>query len=300
MSKYFELANAAVGANTTTDVPSLNSLLDNLQGAVAAPAESLAQTRVAARQKIIIPTSDPRLLIPEHEANAVYVVEAMRGLRTRVLRLHATKGIKSFMLTSSVAGEGKTLTASNLSISCAQLIYHRTLLIDADLRSGGASRLLGATGTVGLTQVLLGKATPEEAVCATNIPNLFVMGTGDPAELSPAELFVGDKWKKILNWAAESFKLVFVDAPPVVGLADSEILATAVDGVLFIVRSNAAPRELVEKAIKHLDSKKLLGLVFNGDHDPIHRRHQKYGYGYGYGYGHRSPAPKTTTEKVKK
>ena len=298
MSKYFDLANAAAGPISTTNVPSLNSLLDNLQGTIAAPAESIAQTRLTPKQKLVIPTTDPRLLIPEHEANAVYVVEAMRGLRTRVLRLHATKGVKSFMLTSSVAGEGKTLTASNLSISCAQLIYHRTLLIDADLRSGGASRLLGATGTVGLAQVLEGKATPEEAVCSTNIPNLSVIGTGDPTNLSPAELFVGDKWKKILNWAAENFKLVIVDAPPVVGLADSEILSTGVDAVLFIVRSNAAPRELVQKAIKQLDSKKLMGLIFNGDHDPIHRRHQKYGYGYGYGYGHRAAKP--STEKAKR
>jgi capsular exopolysaccharide synthesis family protein len=299
MSKYFKLANTAVDANSTTEVPSLDSLLDNLQGTIAAPAETKAEKQVVAARKIKIPTDDPRLMIPQHESNAGYLVEALRGLRTRVLRLHATKGIKSFMFTSSVAGEGKTLTASNLSISCAQLIYHRTLLIDADLRSGGASRLLGATSDVGLTQVLLGKATMEEAVCATDIPNLFVIGMGAPCEISPAELFVGTKWKEIINWTAEAFKLTFVDAPPVVGLADSEILSTGIDGLMFIVRSNTAPRELVEKAIKQLDAKKILGLVFNGDHDPIHRRYNRYGYGYGYGYGQRE-SQKALAAKAKK
>src|SRR5947209_13351711 len=112
MSKYFKLANSAIEGATTPEIPSLEAVLDGLQETLSGDPKPV--TAVAApvisptAPKLKINCTDPRLLTPAHEGEFAYAVEATRALRTRILRIHATKGIKSFMLTSSVAGEGKT------------------------------------------------------------------------------------------------------------------------------------------------------------------------------------------------
>lgn len=203
--------------------------------------------------------------------------ESYRALRTRLLRMRSSRQLRSALLTSATQGEGKTLTSFNLALCCSQLPELRVLLIDSDLRTSGLTRLLGLPSGPGVAEVLTGQSNAAEAVMMTDEPNLFFLAAGH-ADKSAAELLAGQEWQKLLNWCSTSFDLVLVDAPPVLNLADVELLAPACDGILLVVRAGYVRRDILEKSIKQLDPKKLLGLVYNG---AVGRAYPRYYYEYG-------------------
>jgi protein-tyrosine kinase len=190
-------------------------------------------------------------------------VEAFGSLRTRVMNLKASKGIRSLMLTSSVPSEGKTLTSLNLAVSCAKLHDLRILLVDGDLRSRGLTRLLRIPEVPGLSDFLGGKITAEQTVLPTELENVFVLGAGS-LDAQPSELFASPRWPEYVAWASQSYDIVIVDAPPIHLLSDAELISAGCDGVLFVVRALTTPRELTHKCAGRLDKRKLIGIVFNG------------------------------------
>jgi|SRR5579872_909454 len=190
------------------------------------------------------------------------VLESYRALRTRLLRISAQDGLKSVVITSASQGEGKTFTCLNLASCCAQLHEMRVLLIDGDIRSRGLSRRLESLSGAGLSEVLAGKCDPESATLATDIPNLYVLTAGS-ATVPAAELFAGRAWQDLIEWSNQNFKLVLVDSPPVLHLADVELMTGACDGILLVVRAQQTKRDVLQKTTGQLDAKKLLGVVYN-------------------------------------
>jgi capsular exopolysaccharide synthesis family protein len=209
-----------------------------------------------------ISRSGERILFPELATNSAPEMEAYRKLRTRVLRLQASRGFRTVVISSAAKGEGKTLTSTNLGLFCAQLPEYRVLLVDGDLRTRGLSRLLGGPDTPGLAEVLAGDVRPEAAVLATDVPNLYVMGPGRPS-ISPSELLTGTSWKDFIAWAGEQFKLVLVDAPPVFATADFELISAGCDGILLVVRARVTTRVMLQTLMRQIDSSKLLGVTLN-------------------------------------
>jgi capsular exopolysaccharide synthesis family protein len=203
------------------------------------------------------------------------VQESYRALRTRLLRLRSTQGLRLILVTSAVPGEGKTLTSFNLALCCAQLNDMRVLLVDTDIRTHGLTRLLDSTASPGLSEVIAGTCKPEEAVLATDLPNLHVVTGGTPT-LPPAELLANRKFQEFLGWATEKFKLILLDAPPILNFADVEIISAACDGVLMVVRAHKTRRDILQKSANQLDPKKLLGVVYNG----AEGAHSHYTYAY--------------------
>jgi protein-tyrosine kinase len=199
--------------------------------------------------------------------------ESYRALRTRLLRVKSAQGLLSVVITSSVQGEGKTLTALNLALSCAQLHEMKILLIDGDVRTHGLSRTLGLPAGSGLSEVLAGECEAGNALMATDSPNLFVL-TGGQSSLPSAELFASRRWQELLSWCKESFKLVIVDAPPVLNLADVELITAGCDGVLMVVRAKLTRRDVLRDAARQIDTKKLLGMVYNA----AEKSHHNYQY----------------------
>jgi len=195
------------------------------------------------------------------------------------MRSQAKAGLKSIAITSSLPGEGKTLTTMNLGLCYAQLPQQRVLVIDADLRTCGLTSMLDHPSTPGLAEVLAGEVTPDEAIVATNQKNLFVLPAGNVSS-SPPELFTGSRWQEFLAHCSEMFKLVLIDTPPILPLADFELISVACDGVLMVVRAHHGQRETLQKTAGGVDPKKLLGLVFNAT--DVSRK-DYYGYGYGSG-----------------
>ena len=163
-------------------------------------------------------------------------VEAYGSLRTRVLKLKASKGIRSLMLTSSVSSEGKTLTSRNLAVSCAKLHNLRILVVDGDLRSRGLTRLLSIPEGPGLTDLLAGETTLDKAVLSTDHENLFVLGAGS-MNAQPSELFASSLWAEFVASASQTYDMVIVDAPPIYSLPDAELISAGCDGVLMVVRA---------------------------------------------------------------
>jgi capsular exopolysaccharide synthesis family protein len=231
-----------------------------------------APPEVAQAKKIEIP--ETMLLSKKFEGSHSLqsAEEAYRALRTRLFRLRSTMDLRSIIITSSVPGEGKTLTSFNLALCCSQLKDVRVLLIDGDIRTGGLTRSLGALASPGLADVLAGKSDAEAAVFETNHSNLYVCGSG-ATEHSPGELYAGRRWQEFMAWCKGSFQLVVVDSPPIMTLSDVELMAAACDGVLLAVRARQTRRDVLQKFASQIDAKKLLGIVYNFSEGPHHKYH---------------------------
>ena len=217
-----------------------------------------------------------RLVLNPGDASRA-ALEAYRGLRTRLMRAQAKTTLKSIAITSSLPGEGKTLTTMNLGLCYAQLPQQRVLVIDADLRTCGLTSMLDHPSTPGLAEVLSGDVSPDDAIVATNQKNLFVLPAGTVLS-SPAELFTGTHWQEFMTRCSELFKVILIDTPPILPLADFELISAACDGVVMVVRAHHGQRETLQKTAGSLDPKKLIGVVFNAT-DVAGKDY--YGYGYG-------------------
>jgi capsular exopolysaccharide synthesis family protein len=229
----------------------------------AAPVDDLGICEVQERRKVQIPSSS---LLQQRFKGSGWLdsaEESYRALRTRLLRMRTSRELRSILLTSATQGEGKTMTSLNLAMCCAQMPELRVLLVDTDLRTGGLTKLVGCHGLPGLSEVLASQCDVEKVILATDHSNLFVLPAGS-ASNQPAELLAGHQWQELINHCEETFDLILVDAPPVLNLADVELLMPACDGALIIVRAGHVRRDVLEKSTKHFDSAKVLGLVYNG------------------------------------
>lgn len=203
------------------------------------------------------------------------VRESYRALRTRLLKLRSAQGLRSIVITSSIQGEGKTLTSLNLAMCCAQLHDMRVLLVDADIRSHGLTRVIGSPSGPGLSEVLENSCKPENAILATDLPNLHVLTGGIPS-IPPAELLASRRFQEFVAWSSETFKLVILDSPPILNLADVELITGACDAALMVVRAQKTRRDVLSKSASQIDPKKLLGVVYNAAEGAHH--HYKYAH----------------------
>jgi Mrp family chromosome partitioning ATPase len=148
-------------------------------------------------------------------------------------------------------------------------------LVDADLRAQGLTALTRNQEQFGLRDVLGNDVPYASAVVATDVPNLYLMGAGGGNE-SPAELLSGTGWSQFMAWAGESFKLVLIDSPPIGIVADLNLIEAGCNGSLVVVRAHRTTQRALEEALGQIDSKKLLGVVWN--EDP--RSPERYSYSY--------------------
>jgi protein-tyrosine kinase len=203
--------------------------------------------------------------------------EGYRALRTKLVRFQATQGVHSLVITSAEAGEGKTVSIVNLAFSLAQLPSQRVLLVDADLRTCGLSRTMGALHTQGLAEALANEVPFKAVTVSTSVPNLYLVAAGQ-AKKPAADLFSGPKLKEFIGWCSETFNMILVDCPPMVGLSDFEMVSGVCDGVLLVIRARRTKRERLADLVPQLRDKKVLGVLFNGQE----RQHYKSRYGYYY------------------
>lgn len=274
MSKYFDEtfgqneSTATVSSTPTWAAPKASK-------GESADRSTPVSSRPVETPKNAVPVSRAlRFLFAEADAMGVFQ-ESYRALRTRLLRLRSEKGLRSVAITSAVKGEGKTLTSLNLAYSCAQLQDMRVLLVDADIRSFGLSRLLQAPAGQGVSDILAEKGEPEHAILPTDLSNLHFL-RGGSASGPPAELLASRRWLQLMDWCAETYSLVIIDTPPILNLTDVDLITTGCDGTVIVVRPQETQAEHLQECVSHIDSKKLLGIVMNG----AHLRGQAYKYGY--------------------
>ena len=201
------------------------------------------------------------LITREHPKSPV--AEAYRSIRTSLKYLSPDKPLKSIMVTSSGAGEGKSFIISNLAVAMAQN-DNKIIIIDADLRKPMQHRFYDMTNFEGLSSVLTGEISFTEAKRETNIDNIQLISTG-VIPPNPAELLDSKKMQEVINKAKEEADIVLIDSPPIIPVTDAMLLSKSVDGVLLVVASHETEREMLVKAKEQLDrvDANILGTVLN-------------------------------------
>jgi succinoglycan biosynthesis transport protein ExoP len=252
------------------DIP-LGALTSLMLGLGLALLRHHADTRVRTHEEVEN-LSDVRLLAlipslrvagPSAEATWIETdsaAEAFRGLRTSVLFESPSPLPRTMLVTSTTPREGKTFVSANLAMSLATL-GNRVLLVDADLRRPSLHQVFNITCNVGLAEHLAGRMPWQKAVASDVRPGLDVLPSRANSH-NPADLLSSAVVRSFLTETKSAYDFVVIDSPALfVNVPDARILAQAVEGVIFVVRSGATPRELVQRLLDHTPN--LIGVVLN-------------------------------------
>ncbi len=207
------------------------------------------------------------------------IAEAIRSLRTG-LQFATSEGLpKTLLITSSKPSEGKTTNSIALAKSLASIGLN-VLLIDGDLRNASVHRRIRCSNEYGLSNYLTGNRLPEEVVQGSDTEGLVIMAAG-PLPPNPAELLAGPRMAALLAMGMESFDIVVIDGPPVMGLADAPLLGSMTRATLLVVAANETKQNTVKVAMKRLKLARanIIGALLSKFDAKL------TGYGYGYGYG---------------
>jgi capsular exopolysaccharide synthesis family protein len=264
VSKFFnETQNAHQWAQQKLASQDLDvrQMLESLKRGPAINAP-VAEARLAHGRQVTLRNGNAARLVLRQDDSLRAALEAYRGLRARLMRAQSKSGLRSIVITSSLPGEGKTLTTMNLGLCYAQLPQQRVLLIDGDMRTRGLTSMIDHPSSPGLAEILSGDVAPDEAIVATNQKNLFILPAGTVSSPLP-ELFIGTRWQEFLGHCGEMFKVILIDALPILPQADFELISAACDGIVMVVRAHHGQRKALQKTASTIDAKKLIGVVFN-------------------------------------
>lgn len=213
--------------------------------------------------------------------------ETFRSLRTNIQFLSVGDGPKTFVVSSPGPSEGKSTVSTNLSIALAEMGF-KVALIDCDLRKPRVAQYMGIEGSVGLTDVLIGRADLTDVLQRWGRTHLYVLPAGNVAP-NPSELLGSKRMDETLKALAEHVDYVILDAPPVLLVTDATIIGKKTQGVILVSASGSTKKDALAAAVQSLETAKvkLRGVVVTmlkatGS--------DRYGYGY-YGddvYGEES------------
>ena len=284
-----------LGLGLGTGLALLRSLLDtrihsarDLEQITDAPLVGNIAYDPRAKSRPLIIHSDPR-----HPR-----AEAFRALRTNLQFLavndtHSTTG-QSFVVTSAGPGEGKSTTVANLVVALSES-GARVILIDADLRLPRMADYMGIEGTVGLTDVLIGRVALVDAVQRWGSGELFLLPAGKVPP-NPSELLGSHAMQDMLTTLQEQFDYVIIDSPPLGVVTDAAVVSKITNGTLILAASGSTRKPAFENAIQTLTTAggTLRGVILTKT--PA-KGPDSAGYGnYGYGnYGNYTPETTTTT-----
>ena len=227
---------------------------------------------VAGRQAQVAPTSA--------------VAEACRTIRTAIQFGAPKDRSRTILVTSPSSADGKSTLVSNLAITMAQA-GKQVLLIDADLRLPTQHTIFNIRADFGLSSVLSGMVTLDQAIQQTGTERLDILPCG-PLPSSPTEMLNRPNFADMLELLAERYDHVLIDSPPVTGIADARIIAAAADMTVLVLRADKSTRRASEVARDGLGSvgAQLLGIVVN---DISPNPGDDYGY-HGYKGAHQPAA----------
>lgn len=205
--------------------------------------------------------------------------EQYRKLAAGLHQAQATSGMKVIMVASAVAGEGKTLTSSNLALTLSESYKRRVLLIDGDLRRPSLHTVFSLDVTTGLSE---GLAAPDDRRFAVHevSPHLTVLPAGRPTH-DPMAGLTSERMHRLIEEARAAFDWIIVDTPPVGLLPDGHLLSAMADGVLLVVRAGETPYPMVLRALEAVGRERVLGVILNQVAAAATDAYYSYKYEYG-------------------
>lgn len=210
--------------------------------------------------------------------------EQFRTLRSRLYQLRDHSTLRTVLITSSEASEGKTFVTSNLAQAIVRQSDRRVLMVDADLRCSRLHTVVGAPGGPGLTDYLRGEADETNIIQQGLESNLYLIPGGTEVT-NPSELLSNGRLKSLLDRVSPIFDWIILDSPPCLPVADASILAKLCDGVLLVVRASTTSAEIAQRACQELKDKNLLGVALNAVRKEDGSYGAYYAEAYGYKYG---------------
>lgn len=216
-------------------------------------------------------------------ASDFQTVESYKGVRTNIMfSLPKSENSKKILITSSEPGTGKTTTAINLAITFAQT-GAKVLLLDCDMRKPRVHRYLKRENTIGMSNVLCGYATLDEAIQKDVAEGLDCIFAGNIPP-NPVELLASEEMAHILSMLHTRYDYIFIDTPPLTVVTDAALVMAHCTGVILVTRLGMTGYELLDQAVDMLRRIDVRVLGFLVLHDGAGRK--RFG-GYGKGYKYR-------------
>ena len=226
--------------------------------------------------------------------------EGYRIMRTNIEFNRKSPDAKTITMVSGGAGEGKSTTLNNLAFTFASGGY-RTLIVDADLRRPSQHRFFGVSNEKGLTDYLTTDIPLDDLVLDTSVENLSFMPSGR-LPIDAVGILNSQRMIDLINEVKKSFDIVFFDSPPILGVSDASVVASAVDMTIVVVQHRRFPRAMLQRVKKGLINvgANIIGCVLNN----TDTRHDEYYEYYTSYYQYYSPQESTNKSskpsKVKK
>ncbi|MEO9634387.1 MAG: polysaccharide biosynthesis tyrosine autokinase [Parasphingorhabdus sp.] len=199
---------------------------------------------------------------------------------------------RSMAFTSTRPNEGKSTSAFAVGVMLARM-GKKTLLIDGDMRNPSVDAIMDVPNEEGLSNYLSGNFSEDELPRRNYQQNLDYLVAG-PTPPNAAELLSSDRLSQLVTTMLQHYDHVLIDAPPVMGIADSPLIAKSVEGVIFSIEANGAKMRAIRSALERLS--KSNAHVFGAILTKLDGRNSQYGYGYAYGYGYGNDQSKKSDE----
>jgi exopolysaccharide transport family protein len=269
-------------AQTISALPSLGMI----------PLGSRSTREMSGNQKLALASSKEAVELVTQSRPRSQMAESYRALRTSLLLTFAGGPPTVILITSALPEEGKTTTSVNCAIVLAQK-GTRVLLIDADLRRPSIHKTLGMGPKIGLSNVLTGAATLQQAIIpSTILPELFILPAGTPPP-NPAELLASAKMKNVLAELRKQYDHIVIDSPPTLSVTDAVVMSTDADAVVLVIRSGHTTKPALRRARDILlqVNARVCGVLVNAVDlsSPDYYYHYEYQGKYGHGYYQEDP-----------
>ncbi len=292
LSTGIGLAFLLESMDNTVRTPEQAQIISALPSLGMIPLGSRSTREMGGNQKLALASSKEAVELVTQSRPRSQMAESYRALRTSLLLTFAGGPPTVILITSALPEEGKTTTSVNSAIVLAQK-GTRVLLIDADLRRPSIHKTLGMGPKIGLSNVLTGAATLQQAIIpSTILPDLFILPAGTPPP-NPAELLASAKMKNVLAELRKQYDHIVIDSPPTLSVTDAVVMSTDADAVVLVIRSGHTTKPALRRARDILlqVNARVCGVLVNAVDlsSPDYYYHYEYQGKYGHGYYQEGP-----------
>ena len=285
MSQIFDALHRSEAERSGTDLAELSAAADLLEVAErqvvqfategAPPTENKQQTqnddhqtqKARAEQfsqfqpvRVLVSPESKLVCITEQESLAA---EKFRFLGVRLRHLQQKHPLKSVLITSSMAEEGKSTIAANLACTLARRQSQKTLLLEGDLRRPSLAQKFGLGKIPGLSELLQGEPAPAMNIYQLEGLGFWILPAGSPPR-NPLEFMQSGKLSLLMDQLAGWFDWIVIDSPPVLPLADTSVWMRLADAVLLVTRPGKTAKRQLQRSLEAVEQSKLLGALVNG------------------------------------